>query len=74
MTYKLHYVADTASMGFRLLLKEIGAPYELNQTTTDRQTLRSTEQLKINPNAWVPVLLWGENAIVDGLFNNGLIT
>ena len=65
MTYKLYYVAGTASMGIRVLLEEIGAPYELIQTTTDRQTPRPAEQLKINPNGWVPVLLWGENAMYE---------
>ena len=65
MTYKLYYVAGTASMGIRVLLEEIGAPYELIQTTTDRQTPRPAEQLNINPNGWVPVLLWGEGAIYE---------
>ena len=65
MTYKLYYVADTASMGVRVLLEEIGAPYELIQTTTDRQTPRPADQLKINPNGWVPVLLWDENAMYE---------
>ena len=65
MTYKLYYVADTASMGVRVLLEEIGAPYELIQTTTDRQTSRPAEQLKINPNGLVPVLLWDENVMYE---------
>ena len=65
MTYKLYYVDDTSAMGVRVLLEEIGAPYELIQTTTDRQTPRPAEQLKINPNGWVPVLLWGENAMYE---------
>ena len=38
MIYKLYYLDGTASMGVRVLLEEIGAPYELIQTTTDRQT------------------------------------
>ena len=37
MNYKLYYAAGTASMGVRVLLEEIGAPYELIQTTTDRR-------------------------------------
>ena len=65
MTYKLYYVDDTSAMGVRVLLEEIGAPYELIQTTTERQTPRPAEQLKINPNGWVPVLLWGENAMYE---------
>ena len=54
MTYKLYYADGTASMGVRVLLEEIGAPYELIQTTTDRREPRPAEQLKINPNGWVP--------------------
>ena len=52
-------------MGFRVLLEEIGAPYELIQTTTDRQEPRPAEQLKINPDGWVPVLLWDDNAMYE---------
>ena len=65
MTYKLYYVDDTSAMGVRVLLEEIGAPYELIQTTTDRKKPRPAEQLKINPNGWVPVLLWGESAMYE---------
>ena len=38
MTYQLYYADRTASMGVRVLLEEIGAPYELLPTTakTDR--------------------------------------
>ena len=65
MTYKLYYVDDTSAMGVRVLLEEIGAPYELIQTTTDRKKPRPAEQLKINPNGWVPVLLWDDNAMYE---------
>ena len=37
MTYKLYYADGTASMGVRVLLEEIGVPYQLIQTTTDRK-------------------------------------
>jgi len=50
MTYKLYYADRTASMGVRVLLEEIGAPYELIPTTTIQGQPRPTEQLKINPN------------------------
>jgi glutathione S-transferase len=65
MNYKLYYAAGTASMGVRVLLEEIGAPYELIQTTTDRRKTRPAEQLKLNPNGWVPVLLWDESAMYE---------
>jgi glutathione S-transferase len=65
MAYQLYYADGTASMGVRVLLEEFGAPYELIQTTTDRQEPRPAEQLKINPNGWVPVLLWDDNAMYE---------
>jgi glutathione S-transferase len=65
MNYILYYAAGTASMGVRVLLEEIGAPYELIQTTTDRRKTRPAEQLKLNPNGWVPVLLWDESAMYE---------
>ena len=65
MNYKLYYADGTASMGVRVLLEEIGASYELIQTTTGRQEPRPAEQLKVNPNGWVPVLLWDDNAMYE---------
>ena len=65
MIYKLYYVDGTASMGVRVLLEEIGASYELIQTTTDRQKSRPAEQLKLNPNGWVPILLWDDSAMYE---------
>ena len=65
MTYKLYYADRTASMGVRVLLEEIGAPYELLPTTTRRGEPRPTEQLKINPNGWVPVLIWEDGAMYE---------
>ena len=49
MTYKLYYADGTASMGVRVLLEEIGAPYELIQTTTDRRESRPAEQFEDKP-------------------------
>ena len=65
MTYQLYYADRTASMGVRVLLEEIGAPYELIPTTTRRGQPRPTEQLKINPNGWVPVLIWEDGAMYE---------
>ena len=65
MTYKLYYAADTASMGIRVLLEEIGAPYELIQTTIENEKPRPAAQLKINPNGWIPVLLWDDNSMYE---------
>jgi len=65
MTYKLYYADGTASMGVRVLLEEIGFPYELIKTTTKKDKPRPAEQLRINPNGWVPVLLWDDKAMYE---------
>lgn len=65
MTYKLYYAADTASMGIRVLLEEIGAQYELIQTTIEKEKPRPDAQLRINPNGWIPVLLWDDNSMYE---------
>ena len=65
MAYKLYYAADSAAMGIRLILEEIGMPYELIQSTTDKHVPRPTEQVRINPNGWLPVLVWDEGAMYE---------
>ena len=50
MSYQLYYADGTASMGVRVMLEEIGASYELIETTTEKTKPRPAEQLKINPN------------------------
>ena len=63
--YKLYYAPGSAAMGVRLLLEEIGAPYELLQTTIDMDKPRPPEQLAINPNGWIPVLVWEGGAMYE---------
>ena len=65
MTYQLFYAPGSAAMGTRVLLEEIGAPYELIESTIDMDKPRSPEQLAINPNGWVPVLKWDDNAMYE---------
>ncbi len=65
MIYKLFYALGSAAMGVRLILEEIGAPYELKQTTIDMDKPRPSEQLVLNPNGWVPVLLWDDKAMYE---------
>jgi glutathione S-transferase len=52
-------------MGVQVILEEIGAPYELIQTTIDMDKPRPPEQLALNPNGWVPVLTWGDQAMYE---------
>ncbi len=58
MAYKLFYALGSAAQGVRMVLEEIGAPYELIPSTIDRSKPRPPEQLALNPNGWVPVLMW----------------
>ncbi len=63
--YKLFYAPKSASMGVRVMLEEIGAPYELIHTTVDMDKPRPPEQLAINPNGWLPVLVWDGGAMYE---------
>lgn len=63
--YKLFYAPGTAAMGPRVLLEEIGAPYELIDTSTARDIPRSPELLARNPNGWIPVLLWDDQSMYE---------
>jgi glutathione S-transferase len=65
MSYKLFYAPGSAAMGTRVMLEEIGAPYELLKTTIDMDKPRPPEQLALNPNGWVPVLIWGDKAMYE---------
>jgi len=65
MDYRLFYAKGSASEGVRVILEEIGVPYELIQSTIDRSKPRPPEQLEINPNGWVPVLMYGGNGIYE---------
>ncbi|MGI9350149.1 MAG: glutathione S-transferase family protein [Rhizobiaceae bacterium] len=63
--YKLFYALKSASMGIRVILEEIGTPYELIQTSVEMDKPRPPEQLAINPNGWVPVLVWEDGAMYE---------
>ena len=65
MTYKLFYALGSAAMGTRVILEEIGEPYELIQSTIAMDEPRPPEQLALNPNGWVPGLIWGEKAMYE---------
>jgi glutathione S-transferase len=65
LAYKLFYALGSAAMGTRVILEEIGAPYELIQTTIAMDEPRPPEQLALNPNGWIPVLVWDENAMYE---------
>lgn len=65
VSYTLYYALGSAAMGVRVILEEIGAQYELIQTTIDMKKPRPPEQLALNPNGWVPVLIWDKGAMYE---------
>ena len=65
MTYQLFYAPGSAAMGTRVMLEEIGAPYELIESTIDMVKPRPSEQIAINPNGWIPVLKWEDSAMYE---------
>lgn len=52
-------------MGVRVMLEEIGVTYELIEAVVDMDQPRPPEQLAVNPNGWVPVLLWEGGAMYE---------
>ena len=65
MNYKLFYASGSAAEGVRVILEELEVPYELIKSTIDRSKQRPPEQLKINPNGWVPVLMYENTGIYE---------
>lgn len=65
MSYKLYYAAESASLGVRVVLEEIGADYELLPTTIDMDKPRPQDHLALNPNGSVPVLVWDKGAMYE---------
>ena len=65
MTYQLFYAPGSAAMGTRVMLEEIGAPYELIESTIDMAKPRPPEQIAINPNGWIPVLKWEDSSMYE---------
>jgi glutathione S-transferase len=52
-------------MGVRVVLEELGQPYELIATEIGVGLPRSSELLSLNPNGWVPVLTWENSAMYE---------
>jgi len=58
--YQLYYAPESAATGVRAILEELDQDYELIPSTIDRSQPSPPEQLAINPNGWVPVLVWDQ--------------
>ena len=65
MSYRLYYADRTAAMGVRVILEEIEVPYELIWTDISPGSNREPKLLSLNPNGWIPVLMWEKGAIYE---------
>ena len=65
MSYRLFYAERSAAMGVRVLLEELAQPYELIETDISSSSPRAPELLALNPNGWVPVLIWEKGAVYE---------
>ena len=63
--YKLYYAPRSAAVGVRALLETIGAPYELSEVDIYSDEPRDPEFLRINPNGWVPALVYEGGAMYE---------
>ena len=52
-------------MGVRVVLEELVQPYELIETDISPNSPRSPALLALNPNGWVPVLIWEKGAVYE---------
>ena len=54
--YRLHYAPDNASLVIRLVLEELGQPYETLLVDRRAEAQNSPEYRALNPNGLIPVL------------------
>jgi glutathione S-transferase len=62
---QLHYFPGNASMTPHILLRELGAPFELKLVDRAANAHKSPEYLKLNPNGLIPVLVDGELVLYE---------
>ncbi|UWR75130.1 glutathione S-transferase family protein [Phaeobacter inhibens] len=55
-SYRLHYAPDNASLVIRLVLEELGQPYECVLVDRRAKAQTSAEYRALNPNGLIPVL------------------
>lgn len=61
----LHYFPGNASMAPHLLLREIGAPFELALVDRANNAQNSPPYLRLNPNGQIPVLVDGDLVLYE---------
>jgi len=63
--YKLYHAPRSAALGVWVLLEMIGSPYELEEIDIYSDGPRDPEFLRINPNGWVPALVYDGGAMYE---------
>lgn len=61
----LHYFPSNASFAPHVLLREIGAPFQLQLVDRTQAAHKSPEYLKLNPNGLIPVLVDGDLVLYE---------
>ena len=62
---QLHYYPGNASMAPHVVLREIGAPFELVLVDRTRDAHKSESYLRLNPNGQIPVLVDGDLVLYE---------
>lgn len=65
MTRQLHYHPGNASMAPHIVLRELGAPFELVHVDRDRDAHKTPAYLALNPNGQIPVLVDGSLVLYE---------
>ena len=63
--YKIYSAPRSAALGVRAMLEIIGAPYEVSEVDISAEGPRDPELLRINPNGWVPALVFDDRAMYE---------
>jgi len=63
--YALYYYPGNASLLPHMVLREIGAPFELRLVDRTQDAQKSADYLRLNPNGRIPVLIDGELVLFE---------
>jgi len=61
----LYYFPGNASLLPHMMLREIGAPFEMRLVDRSQNAQKSAEYLKLNPNGRIPVLIDGDLVLFE---------
>lgn len=67
--YTLSHAPRSAATGVRALLEGIGVPYAIHEVDIDADRPRDPTFLRINPNGWVPAMVYEGGAMYEAAAN-----